>query len=173
LFIAFIFELVRTRQLKNVFASLKIFWEGMGKVFATVITLIVAAEIFSFGLISLGFIDGLVDFSQHLGFGAVGIGILMTVVIFLASMLMGSGNASFFSFGPLVPDIALRLNVSASDMILPMQLSSSMGRATSPISGVIVAISEIAGVSSFDLAKRNFIPLVSALIFMLIYHFFI
>jgi DcuC family C4-dicarboxylate transporter len=173
LFIALIFELIRTRQLNNVFASLKIFWEGMGKVFATVITLIVAAEIFSLGLISLGFIDGLVDLSQHLGFGAIGIGILMTVVIFLASMLMGSGNASFFSFGPLVPAIALRLNVSASDMILPMQLSSSMGRATSPISGVIVAISEIAGVSSFDLAKRNFIPLVSALVFMLVYHFFI
>ncbi|KAA6339048.1 C4-dicarboxylate transporter DcuC [termite gut metagenome] len=173
LFIAFIFELIRLKKLKEVFASLKTFWEGMGKVFANVITLIVAAEIFSFGLISLGFIDGLVDFSQHLGLGAIGIGIIMTVVIFLASMLMGSGNASFFSFGPLVPDIALRLNVSASDMILPMQLSASMGRATSPISGVIVAISEIAGVSSFDLAKRNFIPLVSALIFMLVYHFFI
>jgi DcuC family C4-dicarboxylate transporter len=172
LFAAFFFEWVRTRKMKDVFASLKIFWDGMGKVFATVITLIVAAEIFSFGLISLGFIDGLVDISQHLGFGAAGIGILMTVIIFLASMLMGSGNASFFSFGPLVPDIAARLGASASGMILPMQLSSSMGRATSPISGIVVAISEIAGVSPFDLAKRNFIPLVVTLVFMLIYHFF-
>lgn len=169
----FLFEIIRTRNVKDVFSSLKIFWEGMGKVFATVITLIVAAEIFSTGLISLGFIDGLVDLSQHLGFGAVGIGILMTVIIFLASMLMGSGNASFFSFGPLVPDIAKRMGANPAEMILPMQLSSSLGRATSPIAGIIVAISEIAGVSSFDLAKRNFIPLVSALLFMLIYHFLI
>ncbi|MBB4036810.1 DcuC family C4-dicarboxylate transporter [Dysgonomonas hofstadii] len=168
--IAFVFELIRKRKAKEVFSSLKIFWEGMGKVFATVITLIVAAEIFSTGLISLGFIDGLVDISTHLGLGAVGIGILIAVIIFLASMLMGSGNASFFSFGPLVPDIATKLGVKAADMILPMQLASSMGRATSPIAGIIVAISEIAGVSAFDLAKRNLIPLVTGLIFILVYH---
>lgn len=173
LFIAVFFELIRKRNLKDVFASLKVFWDGMGKVFATVITLIVAAEIFSTGLISLGFIDGLVDLSTHLGLGAVGIGILMAVIIFLASMLMGSGNASFFSFGPLVPNIAAKMGVKASDIILPMQLSSSMGRATSPIAGIIVAIAEIAGVATFDLAKRNFIPLVSALIFMLSYHYII
>ncbi len=173
LFMAFIFELFRTRKAKETFSTLKTFWEGMGKVFATVITLIVAAELFSAGLISLGFIDGLVNLSQHLGFGSVGIGTLMTVIIFLASMLMGSGNASFFSFGPLVPNIAAKMGTNPADIILPMQLSSSMGRATSPIAGIIVAISEIAGVSAFDLAKRNFIPLVSALIFMLIYHFLV
>ncbi|MDR2413546.1 MAG: C4-dicarboxylate transporter DcuC [Odoribacteraceae bacterium] len=172
LLVAFLFELVRRRSLKEVFASLKTFWEGMGKVFASVITLIVSAEIFSAGLISLGFIDGLVDASRHAGLGAVGIGILMTVIIFLASLLMGSGNASFFSFGPLVPDIANRLGANASDIILPMQLSSSMGRAVSPISGVVVAISEIAGVSPFQLAKRNLIPLCATLVFMIAYHFF-
>jgi DcuC family C4-dicarboxylate transporter len=172
LFVAFAFELARKRRVKEVFASLKTFWEGMGKVFASVITLIIAAEIFSSGLISLGFIDGLVDISRDMGLGAVGIGILMTVIIFLASLLMGSGNASFFSFGPLVPDIAARLGASAPGMILPMQLSSSMGRAVSPISGVVVAISEIAGVSPFELAKRNLIPLCAALVFMLAYHFF-
>jgi DcuC family C4-dicarboxylate transporter len=173
LFVAFAFEIVRRRDAKAVFASLKIFWEGMGKVFASVITLIVAAEIFSTGLISLGFIDGLVEGSRDMGLGAAGIGILMTVIIFLASLLMGSGNASFFSFGPLVPDIAVRLGANASEMILPMQLSSSMGRAVSPISGVVVAISEIAEVSPFALAKRNVIPLSVTLVFMLVYHYFI
>lgn len=172
LLVAFTFELFRRRSLKEVFSSLKTFWEGMGKVFASVITLIVSAEVFSAGLISLGFIDGLVDISRHAGFGAIGIGILMTVIIFLASLLMGSGNASFFSFGPLVPDIATRLGASAPAIILPMQLSSSMGRAVSPISGVVVAISEIAGVSPFQLAKRNVIPLGATLVFMLVYHFF-
>ncbi|MDR0766104.1 MAG: C4-dicarboxylate transporter DcuC [Odoribacteraceae bacterium] len=172
LLVAFAFELIRRRSMKEVFASLKTFWEGMGKVFASVITLIISAEVFSAGLISLGFIDGLVEISRHAGFGAVGIGILMTVIIFLASLLMGSGNASFFSFGPLVPDIATRLGANASDIILPMQLSSSMGRAVSPISGVVVAISEIAGVSPFQLAKRNVIPLSVTLVFMIAYHFF-
>lgn len=171
--VAIVFELIRLRDVKKVFASIKTFWDGMGKVFASVITLIVAAEVFSKGLISLGFIDALVMASQHLGFSGIGIAILMTLLIFAASMLMGSGNASFFSFGPLVPSIAAKVGLSEASMILPMQLASSMGRAASPIAGVIIAISEIAGVSSFDLARRNLIPLSATLIFMLVYHFFI
>jgi len=171
LFVALIFEMIRKRNVKEVFSSLKVFWEAMGKVFATVITLIISAEIFSYGLISLGFINSLVDISQHLGFGVVGIGILMTVLIFGASMLMGSGNASFFSFGPLVPGIALRMGADSASIILPMQLASSMGRATSPIAGVIIATAEIAGITPYQLAKRNMIPLTSLLFFMLIYHF--
>ncbi len=171
--VAIIFELIRLRDVKKVFASIKTFWDGMGKVFASVITLIVAAEVFSKGLISLGFIDALVMASQHLGFSGVGIAILMTLLIFAASMLMGSGNASFFSFGPLVPSIAAKVGLSEASMILPMQLASSMGRAASPIAGVIIAISEIAGVSSFDLARRNLIPLSATMLFMLVYHFFI
>lgn len=171
LFVAMLFELIRTRSLKTMFAGLKAFWDGMGKMFASVITLIVAAEIFSKGLISLGFIDALVDGSTHLGFSGVAIGIFITILIFLAAMLMGSGNASFFSFGPLVPGIAQKVGLPPADMILPMQLSSSMGRATSPIAGVIVAIAEVADVSPLELAKRNLIPLGGALIFMLIYNY--
>ena len=172
-FVAIVFEFIRQRNIKQVFASIKTFWDGMGKVFATVITLIVAAEVFSRGLISLGFIDSLVMLSQHIGFSGAGIAILMTLLIFAASMLMGSGNASFFSFGPLVPSIAAKVGVEGVHMILPMQLASSMGRAASPIAGVIIAISEIAGVSSFDLARRNLIPLSFTMVVMLIYHFFI
>jgi len=171
LFVAMLFELIRKRDLKEVFKSLNVFWVEMGKVFASVITLIISAEVFSFGLISLGFINSLVEVSQAFGFGAIGIGVLMTVMIFAASMLMGSGNASFFSFGPLVPGIATKMGVESANIILPMQLSSSLGRATSPIAGVIIATAEIAGVTPFQLAKRNMIPLIVVLISMLFIHF--
>ncbi len=173
LFVAMGFEAVRKRSVKDVFAGMKAFWNGMGNVFTTVVTLIVAAEIFSKGLISLGFIDALVDGSSAIGFSGVGIAILITILIFLAAMLMGSGNASFFSFGPLVPGIAGKLGMQPVDMILPMQLSASMGRATSPIAGIIIAIAEVAGVSPMDLAKRNLIPLLVTLVFMIAVHFFI
>ncbi|MEG1587630.1 MAG: C4-dicarboxylate transporter DcuC [Bacteroidales bacterium] len=172
LFIAMIFELIRNRSVSAVFNSVKSFWNGMGNVFSSVVTLIVAAEIFSKGLISLGFIDALVEGSGHLGFSGIGVAILITIIIFAAAMLMGSGNASFFSFGPLVPSIASKLGVPAVDMILPMQLAASMGRAVSPIAGVIIAIAEVAGVSPMDLAKRNAIPLGGALVFLIVYHFF-
>src|SRR5690606_10070617 len=104
-----------------------------------------------------------------LGFGPVGIGIVMTILIYLASMLMGSGNASFFAFGPLVPDIAARFGVQVTRMILPMSLAASMGRTVSAVAGVLIAVSDVAGVTALSIVKRNLIPLTSALIFLLIY----
>ncbi len=171
LFIALFFEYLRKRSIRDVFDSIQYFWNGMGGVFSSVVTLIASAEIFSKGLINLGFIEALVEGCTHLGLSGVGIAILMTIVIFGAAMLMGSGNASFFSFGPLVPDIALKVGVSGVKMILPMQLAASMGRAVSPIAGVVIAIAEVAGVSPMDLAKRNAIPLSASLFFMIIWHY--
>ncbi len=170
--VAMVFELIRGRmKIKNFFSDIKAFWNGMGKVFADVVTLIVCAEIFSKGLISLGFIDALVDGSTHIGLSGIAIGILITILIFFAAVLMGSGNASFFSFGPLIPNIAQKVGLNPVDMILPMQLSSSMGRAISPIAGVIIAIAEIAGVSPVELAKRNIIPLGVTLLFIITYNY--
>lgn len=171
LFVGIVFELFRTKSVKQVFEALKTFWDGMGNIFKTVVTLIIAADIFAKGLISLGFIEGLLELSQNLGFNAIGISIVMSIMIFLASMLMGSGNASFFAFGPLVPKIAKTLGVDSTSMILPMQFSASMGRTVSPVAGVIIAVSEIAGVTTLQIVKRNLIPLVVALLLMLILHF--
>jgi DcuC family C4-dicarboxylate transporter len=171
LFIAMLFELIRTKSFKLVLDSLKTFWNGMGNIFKTVVTLIITADIFAKGLISLGFITGLLDLSQNFGLGAIGIGVVMTLMIFLASMLMGSGNASFFAFGPLVPKISKSLGANTADIILPMQLSASMGRTVSPVAGVIIATAEIANVTTLAIVKRNLIPLVVALAFMLISHF--
>jgi DcuC family C4-dicarboxylate transporter len=63
------------------------------------------------------------------------------------------------------------MGVDGAGIILPMQLASSLGRATSPIAGVVIATAEIAGVTPYQLAKRNLIPLTTVLIGMLLYHF--
>jgi DcuC family C4-dicarboxylate transporter len=148
-----------------------VFWNGMGNIFKTVVTLIIAAEVFSKGLIALGFIDGLIQITENLGFSAIGIGIVLTTMIFLSSMLMGSGNAAFFAFAPLVPKIATKLGIKTSLIILPMNLSASMGRTVSPVAGIIIACSEIAGVSAFDIVKRNLIPLSASFLTMLLTHY--
>jgi C4-dicarboxylate transporter, DcuC family len=171
LFIAVIFELIRTKNIKNILSSFKIFFDGMGDIFKTVVTLIIAAEIFANGLISIGFIDGLITISQGLGFGAIGLGIIMTIMIFFAAILMGSGNAAFFAFGPLIPNAAAKFGIASTSILLPMNLSASMGRALSPLAGVILATAEIAGVSSMAIVKRNLIPISLSLLTLLIYHF--
>ena len=169
--IAFLLVMLHNRSFTRTFPMFKVFWQGMGNVFANVVSLIVCAEVFSGGLIALGFIDTLVTGTTSLGFGGVAICIVITAIIFLAAMLMGSGNAAFFSFGPLLPGIATQFGMPAVGMIVPMQLAASMGRATSPIAGVIVAICGVAGVSPMDLAKRNTPPLIIGVIALTLIHF--
>lgn len=170
-FIALIFEGIRRRAFKPVANAFSIFWDGMANIFKSVVTLIIAADIFAKGLISIGFIDGLLALTTQFGMGAIGLGIVMTLMIFLASMLMGSGNAAFFAFGPLVPGLSAKVGLSGAAMLLPMQLAASMGRAISPVSGVLIATAEIAGLTSMDIVKRNIIPLSVTLIVMLTLHF--
>ena len=143
----------------------------MGNIFKTVVTLIIVADVFSKGLIALGVIDALVFVSQNIGFGVVGIAVIMTLLIFGSSIIMGSGNASFFAFAPLGSKISETYEVSSSLFVLPMNLSASMGRTVSPISGVLIAVSELAGVSPIDLVKRNAIPFGINIFMLLILHF--
>lgn len=171
LFVALLFETIRTRNPMAVLKSLDVFWNGMGDIFKSVVTLIIAADLFAKGLISLGFIDGLIGLSQHLGLGGAGIGVVMTIMIFLASILMGSGNAAFFAFGPLVPGIAGKLAFPGVKIILPMSLAASMGRTVSPIAGVLVAVGELAKVPTEQIVKRNLIPFGLAMALMLILNF--
>ena len=52
-----------------------------------------------------------------------------------------------------------------------MNLAASMGRTVSPVSGVLIATSEIAKVSPIQVVRRNIIPLLVGLIVMILYHF--
>lgn len=171
LFVGMFFELVRTKNTKALFASFKVFLDGMGEMFKSVVSLIIVAEIFASGLIALGFMDGLIALSQGVGLNAKGIGIIMTLMIFFAAILMGSGNAAFFAFGPLIPNVAKQFGVSSTAILLPMNLSASMGRAISPIAGVLIATANVAGVPVMAIVKRNLIPIAAVLLTLLIYHF--
>jgi DcuC family C4-dicarboxylate transporter len=170
LFVTLVFEAIYTKSIKETFKAFGEFWKGMGKVFANVVTLIVASQIFSKGLIQLKFIDNLVTYSTGVGLSGSLIIVVFILVIFLAAILMGSGNAAFFSFGPLMPGIATRLGMPVYSAVLPTQLASSMGRAASPISGVNVSIAGVVGASPMDLAKRNIVPLTVSVVFLTLFH---
>jgi DcuC family C4-dicarboxylate transporter len=49
-----------------------------------------------------------------------------------------------------------------------MNFSANLGRTISPISGILIALSEISGVDVNQIVKRNFVPIVLSLLFMLI-----
>ncbi len=158
--IGMLFQYLYTRDGKATLGDLQIFFDGMGLQMANVVSLIVAGETFAKGLMSIGAIDALISGAQSSGFGGAGITLLMTSVIAVSSIVMGSGNAPFFAFANLVPDIAAQTGVATVSMLLPMHFIASCFRTLSPITAVIVVSAGMAGISSFDLVKRTAIPMV-------------
>lgn len=166
--ISMLCEYLRLRDAKKVFASIQTVFDGMGMQFATVITLIVAGEVFANGLKMSGGIDGLIEGAKALGLHGAVFTVVMVAIIAVASIVMGSGNAPFFAFASLVPDVAKSVGVSAVSMILPMQFACSLARSVSPITAVIVAISGVAGVSPVDVVKRTALPMAGGMVMNLV-----
>lgn len=163
--IAMVFELVRLKSLQKVMDSLQVFFQGMGKQFVMVVSLIVCSQVFAQGLLAIGFVDILIDSAKDAGFGALAMTLAMSAILAVSAFFMGSGNAAFFSFAPLTPKIAESLGVEIVTVLLPMQIMTSFGRVVSPITPAIIAIAGMAGVSPLQVVKRTAIPmLVAALV---------
>jgi DcuC family C4-dicarboxylate transporter len=157
-------ELVRMRSARAAFAGITAFFDGMGEMLATVVTLIFAAETFATGLKAMGFIDSLVGGAGTLGLADVVMMIVMLAIIGVTTFLTGSGVSAFFSFAGIAPDVARGLGLPAAAFVLPMQLSSGMFRSCSPVAGVIIAVSGAAGVSTFEIVKRTAVPMLLGLL---------
>ncbi|MCZ5680659.1 hypothetical protein O5624_17425 [Escherichia coli] len=95
---------------------------------------------------SIGAIDQLILMAEHVGL-PFAMGIVFALVTLAAAVIMGSGNAPFLAFAELIPQIAASMGVNAISMILPMQQASHMGRAMSPVSGVVIAVSSGANIT--------------------------
>ncbi|WP_378954513.1 C4-dicarboxylate transporter DcuC [Pelosinus sp. sgz500959] len=170
--IGMIFEYIRHRDGKKVFADIQSFFDGLGMQMANVITLIVAGETFAKGLMTMGTIDAIIASAQSSGFGAVGMILVMIGIIAVSSVIMGSGNAPFFAFAALTPTVAAKMSVAPVVMLLPMHFAASAARAISPITAVIVVASSMGNVSPFDVVKRTAIPMIGALITLVAANFF-
>jgi DcuC family C4-dicarboxylate transporter len=161
-FVSMAFQFGRIRDFKETMASLKHLYEGMGTSFATVVSLIVAGEVFANGLMKIGAVDAMINAVQRTGLGIHWLILLICLVISGCAFLMGSGNAAFFSFAALTPKIAASLNIDMLTLLVPMQIMTSFGRVVSPITAAIVAIAGIAEVSPFQVVKRTALPMAAA-----------
>ncbi|WP_279177446.1 C4-dicarboxylate transporter DcuC [Sutterella wadsworthensis] len=146
---------------------------GMGKYFAVVVTLIVAGQVFGKGLTAIGAVNALIAGAESMGLGVMSLIIVMGVIIGIIAFLMGSGNAPFYSFASIAPAIAEKFGVHAADVLLPLQTMTGFGRTMSPVTGGIVAVAGMAGVSPFRVVKRNMVPLLCCCVvnFLVVYLF--
>ena len=169
LFIGIFANALYTRNLKQSFKDIMIYFKGMGSIFASVVTLIFAAETFAGGLKAVGFIDMLLGVTDGQGDASVVLMIILVGIIGVTAILTGSGNAAFFSFGNLAPGFAAGANIATASLVLPMQLVSGLFRTMSPVAGVILAVSGTAEIDPFTLVKRTAIPMAGAILAVVVY----
>ena len=130
----------------------------MADAFKNVVMLLVGAGTFAQGLIAVGAIENLLHLADSAGAGAIALMLLLSGLTIAAAVATGSGNAPFYAFVELAPALAAKMGITPAFLIIPMLQASNLGRTISPVSGVIVATSGMAGLSPIDVVKRTVVP---------------
>jgi DcuC family C4-dicarboxylate transporter len=105
-------ELIRVRSSKLLLDGLTVCWRNMADAFSGVVMLLVGAGVFAQGLMTIGFIANLLTHVQDLGTGGMIIMLSLVVITTLAAFTTGSGNAPFYAFVELIPNLATSLGIN-------------------------------------------------------------
>ena len=168
--LAFVCELFRKRNVKDGMKDLGIFFKGMGDGFSKVVVLIVAASSMVFGLRVMGLIDAISNSISNFENAKVGLMLAFSGITGLITFISGSGNAVFYSFIELIPQIAQKAGIDP--IALPMQCMSNLFRSMSPVAAVIIIVSASVKVNPLVLVKRTWVPLMSGVLVVLALSFF-
>lgn len=164
-FIGMVFEAIRWKfDFDKLAAGLKVFLQSMGKCFAGVVALVIAAGIFAQGFKSLGMLDAIVSTANSVGAGAIGLSILFVLITTAVAIISGSNGASFYPIVEMIPKIAKDMGVNPVALVLPMHQASTIARPLSPVAGVVVAIAAMLKMNPMELVKRASVPCIAGLI---------
>lgn len=142
------------------------FFDGMGRAYSLVIGIIIAAGVFIGGLQAAGVID---SFLAVLKGAQSAVPFLGTFGPFVIAVLSGSGDAAAIAFNTAVTPHAAQFGITSISLGNMAWVGGSLGRSMSPVAAACIIGAGFAGVSPFELAKRNAVPmLVAAAVFMLI-----
>jgi DcuC family C4-dicarboxylate transporter len=153
--VTFIIEFIRRSDRSEIPADMVVILKAMGNIFASVVSIIISASVFAEGIKVLGGITIFTNMISGMQGAVLIVMVLLTGLTYVFAVIMGSGAAPFFAFGPLAPVIAAKLGVPTLTILLPMELATSIGRASSPVCGALIAIAGVAGVTPMGLAKRT------------------
>ncbi|MGM0511078.1 MAG: C4-dicarboxylate transporter DcuC [Pseudomonadota bacterium] len=174
--LAFIVELIRKGDLREQMKNSSLFFTGMGQGFSQVVVLIVAASTLVAGLTVIGAIGTVASLVKEVNNAGIGLMFIFSGLTALITLISGSGNAVFYSFIELIPSIATQAHVDPVMIALPMQLTSNLIRAVSPVSAVVIIVASVVKVSPIEVVKRTSVPLligfIATLIFTLIRYSF-
>ncbi len=139
----------------------KEFFNGMGKGYAEVMGIIIAAGVFAAGLRTSGLIDICVDALKHSNEFARWGGSLGPWIM---AVITGSGDAATLAFNEAVTPHAESFGMTIHGLGGLAFLTGALGRTMSPLAGVTILVSGIAMVSPFEVIKRTTVPCIVAVI---------
>ena len=165
--IGVIVELIRVRNVKQVFQDAMAMIKGMGSLFSTIVALIIAAEVFATGIKLCGLITLLLDGANAGGLGITGMSAVLSGLIAVVSFLTGSGVGALTSLGSIATDVANGLGGNVTQLISSMQFTAGLARGISPVAGATIVVAAAAGVSPIAIVRRTAIPMAGAWIVMM------
>ena len=139
----------------------KQFFNGMGKGYADVMGIIIAAGVFAAGLRAAGLIDVCVDVLKNANEYARWGGALGPWIM---GVITGSGDAATLAFNEAVTPHAEAFGMSIPGLGALAFLTGALGRTMSPLAGVTILVSGIAMVSPIEVIKRTALPCFVAVI---------
>ena len=145
----------------------KKFFEGMGKGYANILGIIIAAGVFAAGLRAAGVIDlmiqGLTNANEWARIGG-------SFGPYAMGVITGSGDAAAFAFNEAVTSHAAEFGMTIPSLGYLATIAGSFGRLSSPLCGGIILVAGIARVNPIDIVKRTFpvmlVMLVASYFFM-------
>lgn len=146
---------------KNPVGLSNAFFDGMGKAYGEILGIIIAAGVFVSGMAAMGLVKA---FTTAMLNNPSIVKVCAAVGPFLLGLVTGSGDAATFAFNEAVTPHAKDFGLSAVQMGSMATLGGTLGRTMSPIAGATIIIAGIAGVNPMEIAKRNVLPMVGAMI---------
>ncbi|MCL2566705.1 MAG: C4-dicarboxylate transporter DcuC [Alphaproteobacteria bacterium] len=169
--VCMIIEMIRFKSVKKSFAHFQAWIEGTGMIFASVITLMVAAEFFAKGLETVGAISSLLAAAESFALPPMVLALFFCLFILLTAFITGSGNAPVLAFVSLVPIVSEQFNMNPLLILVPILMAAGVGRSMSPVAGVIITVAGMAKLTPFEIVKRTAVPVLTSLVITLVYAF--
>ncbi len=139
----------------------KEFFNGMGKGYADVLGIIIAAGVFAAGLRASGLIGAAVDALKESNEFARWGGSLGPWIM---GVITGSGDAATQAFNEAVTPHAESFGMTIPGLGGLAFLTGALGRTMSPLAGVTILVSGLAMVSPIEVIKRTAVPCMVAVV---------
>ena len=140
---------------KNPVKLTNAFFDGMGKAYTDILGIIIS------GMTAMGIVKA---FTTAMLNNPAIVKVCAAIGPFILGVVTGSGDAATFAFNEAVTPHAKDFGMSAVQMGSMATLGGTLGRTMSPIAGATIIIAGIAGVNPMEIAKRNYLPMIGAMI---------